>query len=163
MLTSSWKTQATLHGGRLFRQFTRSSPSSSEEEEEVKTTGPAFEPADDDVFQLLASCSSSEEEDRVMTPGLEPTDDYLFLPVASCSSSEEEDRMMTSGLEPAPDISRGKVGAMNGDRKRKGTELLSGVRRERYRQQRQDEVESRTRQARRTRSDGKDLARNQHY
>jgi hypothetical protein len=71
--------------------------------------------------------------------------------------------MMTSGLEPAPDVSRGKVGAMDGDRKRTGTELLSGVRRERYRQQRQDEVESRTRQARRTRSDDRDLARNQHY
>jgi hypothetical protein len=112
-----------LRGGRLFRQFARSSTSESESEE-VKTTGPAFEPADDNIFQLLASCSSSEE-DRLMTLGLEPPNDDLFQRLASCSSSE--DRMMTSGLEPAddgdeedraaPDVSRGKVGAMAGDRK----------------------------------------------
>ena len=82
-----------------------------------------LEPADDDLFQLLASSSSSE--DRMTTSGMGPADD-----------GDEEDRA-------APDVSRGKVGAMAGDRKAEA-------------EGQQDKL------GRRMRSDGRDLAPNQH-
>ena len=84
-----------------------------------------------------------------MRPRFEPAD-----------GEEEEDIA-------AADVSRGKVGAMAGDRNgrqnRKGSELLSERDTGRQRQD-EDEVgtgESKTGQARRMRSDAKDLALNQ--